>query len=98
MRQRLVGLLLMAMSVASVIVGFALAYPRLEQVGIISADALWMWCVVLVVATALCSILLLTLEHPRPVRAILLPLLFAILPGGIIYLFITSMSKFRLEF
>lgn len=98
MRQRLAGLLLMAMAVASVILGFALAYLQLEREFVIPADTLWVWGVVLVVATALCSIIMLTAEHPRPVRAILLPLLFAILPGGMIYAFILSMSNFRLEF
>jgi hypothetical protein len=98
MRARLAGLLLMAMAVASVILGFALAYLRLEREFVIAPDTLWVWGVVLVVATALCSIIMLTSEKPRPVRSIMLPLLFAILPGGIIYVFITSMANFRLEF
>jgi hypothetical protein len=97
MRVRLVGLLLMAMSVASVILGFALAYLKLEQKFIIPTDTLWMWGVVLVVATALCSIILLTSENPRPAQAIVLPVAAAILPGGMIYAFITTFSKFRLE-
>jgi hypothetical protein len=98
MRRQIAGLLLTAMSVASVILGFALAYLRLERAFIIPAETLWVWAVVLIVSTALCAIILLTAEYPRPAQAILLPVLAAILPGGIVYFFIISLSKFKLEF